>query len=106
MMSFARMPSSIATCVRRGRQSTARRRSSRTERRERIGVRGQDYPVGVGLERGASDMKLGVHVGSSGLGLTSQDQIDIIREAEKLGYDSVWTAEACRSGGARGAGGV
>src|SRR4051812_2282650 len=94
MMSFARMPSSIATCVRRGRQSTARRRSSRTERRERIGFRGQDYPVGVGLERGASDMKLGVHVGYWGLGLTSQDQIDIIREAEKLGYDSVWTAEA------------
>jgi F420-dependent oxidoreductase-like protein len=39
-------------------------------------------------------MKLGVHVGYWGLGLTSQDQIDIIREAEKLGYDSVWTAEA------------
>jgi F420-dependent oxidoreductase-like protein len=39
-------------------------------------------------------MKLGVHVGYWGLGLTSQDQIDIIREAEKLGYASVWTAEA------------
>src|SRR5881275_2218841 len=39
-------------------------------------------------------MKLGVHVGYWGLGLTSQDQIDIIREAEKLCYDSVWTAEA------------
>jgi F420-dependent oxidoreductase-like protein len=39
-------------------------------------------------------MKLGVHVGYWGLGLTSQDQIDIIREAEKLGYESVWTAEA------------
>src|SRR5213076_2881242 len=39
-------------------------------------------------------MKLGVHVGYWGLGLTSQDQIDIIREAERLGYDSVWTAEA------------
>jgi F420-dependent oxidoreductase-like protein len=39
-------------------------------------------------------MKLGVHVGYWGLGLTSEDQIDIIREAEKLGYDSVWTAEA------------
>src|SRR4051812_42540398 len=94
MMSFARMPSSIATCVRRGRQSTARRRSSRTERRERIGFRGQDYPVGVGLERGASDMKLGVHVGYWGLGLTSQDQLEIVQEAERLGYDSVWTAEA------------
>jgi F420-dependent oxidoreductase-like protein len=39
-------------------------------------------------------VKLGVHVGYWGLGLSSQDQIDIIREAEKLGYDSVWTAEA------------
>jgi F420-dependent oxidoreductase-like protein len=39
-------------------------------------------------------MKLGVHVGYWGLGLTSQDQIEIIREAERLGYDSVWTAEA------------
>jgi F420-dependent oxidoreductase-like protein len=39
-------------------------------------------------------VKLGVHVGYWGLGLTSQDQIDIIKEAERLGYDSVWTAEA------------
>src|SRR3982751_6950221 len=39
-------------------------------------------------------MKLGVHVGYWGLGLTSQDQIEIISEAERLGYDSVWTAEA------------
>src|SRR3954467_214006 len=94
MMSFARMPSSMATCVRRGRHSTARRRSSRAERRERIGLRAQDYPVTASRKRGAAQMKLGVHVGYWGLGLTSQDQIDIIREAEKLGYDSVWTAEA------------
>jgi F420-dependent oxidoreductase-like protein len=39
-------------------------------------------------------MKLGVHVGYWGLGLTSEDQIAIIQEAERLGYDSVWTAEA------------
>src|SRR6185312_12490961 len=39
-------------------------------------------------------MKLGVHIGYWGLGLTSQDQIDIVREAERLGYDSVWAAEA------------
>jgi len=39
-------------------------------------------------------MKLAVHVGYWGLGLTSQDQIEIIQEAERLGYDSVWTAEA------------
>src|SRR4051812_18076195 len=39
-------------------------------------------------------MKLGVHIGYWGLGLTSQDQIEIVQEAERLGYDSVWTAEA------------
>jgi F420-dependent oxidoreductase-like protein len=39
-------------------------------------------------------MKLGVHIGYWGLGLTSQDQITIVQEAERLGYDSVWTAEA------------
>jgi F420-dependent oxidoreductase-like protein len=39
-------------------------------------------------------MKLGVHIGYWGLGLSSRDQLEIVQEAEKLGYDSVWTAEA------------
>jgi F420-dependent oxidoreductase-like protein len=39
-------------------------------------------------------MKLGVHIGYWGLGLSSQDQLEIVQVAEKLGYDSVWTAEA------------
>ncbi len=39
-------------------------------------------------------MKLGVHIGYWGLGLTRQDQLEIVQEAERLGYDSVWTAEA------------
>ena len=39
-------------------------------------------------------MKLGVHIGYWGLGLSSQDQLDTVQEAERLGYDSVWTAEA------------
>jgi F420-dependent oxidoreductase-like protein len=39
-------------------------------------------------------MKLGVHLGYWGLGLTSEDQKEIVQEAERLGYDSVWTAEA------------
>ncbi len=39
-------------------------------------------------------MKLGVHIGYWGLGLTGPDQLEIVQEAERLGYDSVWTAEA------------
>jgi F420-dependent oxidoreductase-like protein len=39
-------------------------------------------------------MKLGVHIGYWGLGLSSADQLAIVQEAERLGYDSVWTAEA------------
>jgi F420-dependent oxidoreductase-like protein len=39
-------------------------------------------------------MKLGVHIGYWGLGLTSEDQLGIVQEAERLGYDSVWAAEA------------
>jgi F420-dependent oxidoreductase-like protein len=39
-------------------------------------------------------MRLGVHIGYWGLGVTAQDQLDIVQEAERLGYDSVWAAEA------------
>jgi F420-dependent oxidoreductase-like protein len=39
-------------------------------------------------------MKLGVHIGYWGLGLSSEDQLQIVQEAERLGYHSVWTAEA------------
>jgi F420-dependent oxidoreductase-like protein len=39
-------------------------------------------------------MKLGVHIGYWGLGLTREDQLEIAQEAERLGYDSIWTAEA------------
>ena len=39
-------------------------------------------------------MKLGVHLGYWGLGLTSEDQKEIVQEAERLDFDSVWTAEA------------
>src|SRR5437899_475236 len=39
-------------------------------------------------------MKLGVHIGYWGLGFSSDDQLKIVREAERLGYDSVWAAEA------------
>src|SRR5881398_4177393 len=39
-------------------------------------------------------MKLGVHIGYWGLGLSSQDQLEMVTTAEEAGYDSVWSAEA------------
>ncbi len=39
-------------------------------------------------------MKLGVHIGYWGLGMGPQDQLEVVQEAERLGYDSVWAAEA------------
>jgi F420-dependent oxidoreductase-like protein len=39
-------------------------------------------------------LRLGVHIGYWGLGLGAAEQLDLVQEAERLGYDSVWTAEA------------
>jgi len=39
-------------------------------------------------------MKLGVNVGYWGLGMGADDQLRVVQEAERLGYDSVWSAEA------------
>jgi F420-dependent oxidoreductase-like protein len=39
-------------------------------------------------------MRLGLNVGYWGLGLTAAEQLDLVQEAERLGYDSVWAAEA------------
>ena len=39
-------------------------------------------------------MRLGLHVGYWGLGLTAEQQLDIVLEAESAGFDSVWAAEA------------
>jgi F420-dependent oxidoreductase-like protein len=39
-------------------------------------------------------MKLGAFLGYWGLGLTSEDQLKLVQEAERLGYDSAWAAEA------------
>jgi F420-dependent oxidoreductase-like protein len=39
-------------------------------------------------------VRLGIHIGYWGLGLTGPQQLELVQEAERLGYDSVWTAEA------------
>src|SRR6195256_6532756 len=39
-------------------------------------------------------MRLGLHVGYWGLGLTAGEQLQLVREAESAGFDSVWAAEA------------
>src|SRR5882757_8893072 len=39
-------------------------------------------------------MKLGLNVAYWGLGLSADEQLELVREAEELGYDSVWAAEA------------
>jgi F420-dependent oxidoreductase-like protein len=39
-------------------------------------------------------MKLGVNIGYWGMGVTGEEQLELVREAERLGYDSVWAAEA------------
>ena len=39
-------------------------------------------------------MRLGLSIGYWGLGLSNEDQLGLVQEAEALGYDSVWTAEA------------
>jgi F420-dependent oxidoreductase-like protein len=39
-------------------------------------------------------MKLGLMVGYWGLGMGPQDQLHAVQEAERLGFDSAWTAEA------------
>jgi F420-dependent oxidoreductase-like protein len=39
-------------------------------------------------------LQLGLHIAYWGLGLTAEQQLKLVVEAERLGYDSVWTAEA------------
>src|SRR5436190_12922702 len=39
-------------------------------------------------------MRLGLNVGYWGLGRSNEDQLGLVREAEAVGFDSVWAAEA------------
>ena len=39
-------------------------------------------------------MRLGLHIGYWGIGPGAAEALSVVREAERLGYDSVWTAEA------------
>ncbi len=39
-------------------------------------------------------MKLGINVGYWGMGIGLDEQLQVVQEAERLGYDSVWSAEA------------
>ena len=39
-------------------------------------------------------MRLGINVGYWGLGMGPHEQLEVVQEAERLGYDSVWAAEA------------
>src|ERR1700744_2275291 len=115
MISLASMPSSMAIRVRRGRQSIANRRSSMVAgRRLRIGCAAarasglatvtatvgalKGSPAGEGILH----MKLGVNVGYWGLGMGPQDQLEVVQEAERLGYDSGWAGGAYGSGGGAG----
>src|SRR5918912_3902487 len=45
-------------------------------------------------KRKESCMRFGLHVGYWGLGLTAEQQRDLVKEAESAGWDSVWAAEA------------
>ena len=39
-------------------------------------------------------MRLGLNVGYWGLGMSASDQLEVVKEAESAGFDSVWAAEA------------
>jgi F420-dependent oxidoreductase-like protein len=39
-------------------------------------------------------MKLGLFAGYWGMGLSGEEQLEMAREADRLGYDSIWAAEA------------
>src|SRR3954469_10354 len=103
MIRFDSTPSSIALRVTSGRQSMAMRSSCAGRR-----LIGCSSPEGGPGNLGAlvgnfkSDpptrketcMRLGLQVGYWGLGMTPEQQLELVKEAEAAGWDSVWAAEA------------
>jgi F420-dependent oxidoreductase-like protein len=88
------MPSSIASRVRTGRQSMAVLSLLIGSRVFRTGAHGtRAAPVATRGERIVA-VRLGLHIGYWGLGMTADEQLELVLEAERRGYDSVWTAEA------------
>src|SRR6266508_963203 len=92
MMRFDSTPSSIALRVCSGRQSMAVRRSRAGRRREIPELLGSSRPEASDEWRLA--VRLGLNVGYWGLGMTASAQLELVREAESAGFDSVWAAEA------------
>src|SRR5215213_5849336 len=39
-------------------------------------------------------LKLGINLGYWGIGPAGQEAVDLVKEAERLGYESVWAAES------------
>src|SRR3954466_13154870 len=87
------MPCNMASRVACGRHRMARWRAVIGSRGPRMGslyARG-----GLATTAGRTlAVKLGLHIGYWGLGLDAAQQLQLVQEAERLGYDSVWTAEA------------
>jgi F420-dependent oxidoreductase-like protein len=46
------------------------------------------------VDREERQVRLGVMLGYFGAGTTADEQLELVREAERLGYDSAWVAEA------------
>src|SRR5215216_299815 len=68
-------------------------------RRSRAGRRRVMTQLLVSSAPEASDerrlaVRLGLNVGYWGLGMTAADQLELVKEAEEAGFDSVWAAEA------------
>src|SRR3954468_21332756 len=103
MIRFDSTPSSIALRVTSGRQSMAMRSSCAGRRL--IGCSSPEGGPGnlgalvgnfksVPPTRKEPCMRLGLQVGYWGLGMTPEQQLELVKEAEKAGWHSVWAAEA------------